>query len=120
MVLENRFWSTRADLAVLDLRAAEGNGLLPLVPALEEGASKGSGEQVEHQQGGRRLRVNLDPFGGEGQDREDVAVPAVALRRPGADVALQSGVVRELEGARREPRARLVACATGQLGDVGG
>src|SRR5437764_3971685 len=76
---------------------------LPLVPALEEGASKCAVEQVEHQQGGRGFLVDLDPLGVEREDREDVAVPPVTLRRPGADVARHPGVVFELKGARREP-----------------
>src|SRR5207248_8331513 len=76
---------------------------LPLVPALEEGASKCAVEQVEHQQGGRGFLVDLDPLGVEREDREDVAVPPVTLRRPGADVARHPGVVFELKGALRKP-----------------
>src|SRR5947207_9864937 len=76
---------------------------LPLVPALEEGASKCAAKQVEHQQGGRRFLVNLDPLGVEREDGEDVAMPPMALGRPGADVAGHPGVVFELKGAWREP-----------------
>ena len=43
-------------------------------------------------------------------------VPPSAPRRPGADVALEPGVIRELKGARREPRARLGGPREPQLG----
>src|SRR3954454_534444 len=76
---------------------------LPHVPALEEGASKCAAKQVEHQQGGRRFLVNLDPLGVEREDGEDVAMPPMALGRPGADVAGHPGVVFELKSALREP-----------------
>src|SRR5947208_17101354 len=76
---------------------------LPLVPALEEGASEGAAEYLVHQPGGGRFLVDLDPLGVDGEGREDVAVPSGALRRRGADVARRPGVVRELKGARREP-----------------
>src|SRR5205814_823379 len=46
---------------------------LPLVPALEEGASKRAVEQVEHQQCGRRFLVDLDPLSLEGEGPEDAA-----------------------------------------------
>ena len=49
--------------------------VLSFVPAFEEGASKGAAEEVEHQPGRRCFFVNLDRFGVEGEDREDVAVP---------------------------------------------
>src|SRR6266851_712907 len=91
---------------------------LPLVPALEEGASEGDVPQGVHEPGGRRCPVDLDPLGVEGEDCEDVAVPPGARRRPGADVARRTGVVRELEGARRQPLTGLVARASWQFGDV--
>jgi hypothetical protein len=75
----------------------------PLVPALEEGASKGAAKQVEHEECWRRFLVDLDPVGVEGEDREDVAVPPMALGRLRADVARHPGVVFELKGAVREP-----------------
>src|SRR5438067_13471639 len=56
-------------------------GRLPLVPALEEGASEGAVEQGEHHPGGRRFPINLDLLNVEGKDREHVAVPPVARRR---------------------------------------
>src|SRR5438477_5069599 len=93
---------------------------LSLIPALEEGASKGAAPHLEHQPGGRRLLVDLDLLGVEGEGGEDVAVLAGALWRGGADVALRPGVVRELKGALRQSRAGLVAGARGQLGDVAG
>src|SRR5207253_10420367 len=93
---------------------------LPLVPALEEGPSKGAAPRLVHQPGGRRFCVDLDLFGVEGEDGEDVAVLPGALGRGGADVALCSGVVREVKGAWRQTRAGLVAGAGGQLGDVAG
>lgn len=71
---------------------------LALVPAGEEGPTKRATEQHEHQPGGCRSPVNLDPLGTKGEDREDVAMPAGARRGPGADVARRPGVVRELEG----------------------
>ena len=67
----------RPGTSVLQLLSCAEGRAYPLVPALEEGASKGAAEQVEHQQGGRRLSVNLDLLGGEGEDRKDVAVPPV-------------------------------------------
>jgi hypothetical protein len=60
---------------------------LPLVPALEEGASKRAAKKVEHQECWRGFLVDLDPGGGQGEDRKDVAVPPMALGRPSADVA---------------------------------
>jgi hypothetical protein len=59
--------------------------------------------RFEHQQGGRRSLVNLDLLGAEGEDREDVAVPPVARRRAGADIARHPGVVFELKRALWEP-----------------
>src|SRR5438876_7359579 len=93
---------------------------LPFVPALEEGPSKGAATHLVHQPGGRRLLVDLDLLGVEGEGGEDVAVLPGALWRGGADVALRPGVVRELKGALRQSRAGLVAGARRQLGDVAG
>src|SRR5437016_4351149 len=93
---------------------------LPLVPALEEGPSKGAAPRLEHQPGGRRFSVDLDLVGVEGEGGEDVAVLAGARWRGGADVALRPGVVREVKGAWRQTRAGLVAGASGQPGDVAG
>src|SRR5438445_9515889 len=93
---------------------------LPLVPALEEGPSKGAAPRLVHQPGGRRLLVDLDLLGVEGEGGEDVSVLPGALGRGGADVALRPGVVRKLKGALRESRAGLVAGAGGQLGAVAG
>src|SRR5207249_5667697 len=64
--------------------------------------------------------VDLDPLGLKGKDRKDVAVPAVAGRRSGADVTRRPGVVLELKGPRREPRTGLIAGTSGQLGHVAG
>src|SRR2546421_1146673 len=88
---------------------------LPLVPALEECACEGDVPHGVHEPGGGRSRVDLDPLGVEREDREDVAVPPGARRRPSTDVACRSGVVRELEGPRRQPRTGLVAGASWQL-----
>src|SRR5207253_4469326 len=43
---------------------------LPLVPALEEGASEGAAEYLVHQPGGGRFLVDLDPLGVDGERRE--------------------------------------------------
>src|SRR5439155_26092074 len=72
---------------------------LPLVPALEEGPSKGAAPHLVHHPGGRRLLGDLYLLVAEGKCREDVAVLPGALWRGGADVALRPGVVRELKGA---------------------
>src|SRR5438105_8947656 len=93
---------------------------LPLVPALEEGPSKGAAPRLVHQPGGRRFSVDLDLLGVEGEGGEDIAVLPGALGRGGADVALRPGVVREVKGAWRQTRAGLVPGAGGQLGDVTG
>src|SRR2546430_2381380 len=93
---------------------------LPLVPALEEGPSKGPAPILVPHPGGRRLVVDLELLGVEGEGREDVAVLPGALWRGGADVPLRPGVVRELKGAMRQSRAGLVAGAGGQLGDGAG
>jgi hypothetical protein len=81
-------------LMLLHLPQMSGHGEaplgLPLVPALEEGASKCSVEQVEHQQVGRRFLVDLDPLGVEREDREDVAVPP--RRRVRASLARSASV----------------------------
>src|SRR5438552_18144503 len=75
---------------------------LPLVPALEKGASKGAVEDHVHQPGGRRSPVNLDLLGLVGEVREDVAVLSGAGLRRGSNVATRSGVVWERRGLRRE------------------
>src|SRR5439155_18944048 len=43
---------------------------LPLVPALEEGPSKRAAPHLVHQPGGRRLLVDVDLLGAEGEGRE--------------------------------------------------
>src|SRR5437016_13946118 len=86
---------------------------LPFVPALEEGPSKGAAPHLVHQPGGRRLLVDLDLLGAEGEGREDVAVLPGSLWRGGADIPLRPGIVRELKGAMRQSRAGLVAGAGG-------
>src|SRR5436305_14882428 len=98
-----RITRLRRGLRLHERQARWPRACLPLVPALEEGAAEGAAEQVEHQEGGRRFLVDLDSLGVEGEDREDVAVPPVALGRPRADVARHPGVVFELKGALREP-----------------
>jgi hypothetical protein len=108
------------DTFALPVAAAGAGCVLSFVPAFEEGASKGAAEEVEHQPGRRCSRVNLDPFGVEGENREDLAVPPVARWRPGAAVARHPGVVWELKSAGWERCAGLVASAGRQLGDVGG
>ena len=57
-------------------RAISGNGRegLLLVPALEEGASKGAVEDHVHHVGGCRSPINLNVLGLEGENREDVSV----------------------------------------------
>src|SRR5438874_7520912 len=112
-------WCIAGRLAVVQLRGVPKQGL-PLVPAREERASKGAAPRLVHQPGGRRFSVDLDLLGVEGEGGEDVAVLPSALGRGGADVALRPGVVREVKRAWRQTRARLVAGAGGQLGDVGG
>src|SRR5438105_13184262 len=87
-----------------------------LVPALEEGASKGAVVDHVHHVGRCRSPINLDLLGLEGENREDVAVLSRARRWPRTNVAQRSRVVREMKGALREPLAGLVAGIGGQLG----
>src|SRR5439155_19768531 len=86
--------ATSGEAVVRPPRVFHASAGLPLVPALEEGASEGAAEYLVHQPGGGRFLVDLDPLGVDGERREDVAVPSGALRRRGADVARRPGVVR--------------------------
>ena len=92
---------------------AEAPSLL-LVGRHQGGAAQRVEEEVEAQDGGRRVRVDVEGLGVDGVDDDEVAVRAVAGRGSRADVPGEPAVVAQLDCAVRAAAGR--PCRPAPLG----